>query len=229
MLKNLGAEIESGDIISIKRLTSPLNKFNITIPSDPSSASFYAAAAAMIPNSEIIIQNILANPTRIGFYNLLEKMGAGIEWNNLYQEGGEWIGDVHIFYRQLTGIHISSEMIPSLIDEIPIIAILATQADSPTIIEGAEELRVKESDRIKAICKNLISMGAEIIEKKDGFIINPSFHLKHTNIQTFGDHRIAMAFTIAGLLTSQRNIIDDSNCINISFPEFSKILQKINK
>ena len=119
------------------------------------------------------------------------------------------------------------DLIPKVIDEIPIIAVLATQADSPTVIEGAAELRVKESDRIKAICQNLQSMGAEIIEKQDGFIINPVTKLHHTNIETFGDHRIAMAFTIAGLLPSEKNTLDDENCINISFPEFSDILSQI--
>jgi 3-phosphoshikimate 1-carboxyvinyltransferase len=154
-------------------------------------------------------------------------MGADIEWNNMKKEGGEWVGDVHILSRPLNGLHITEELIPSIIDEIPIIAVLATQADSPTVIEGASELRVKESDRIKAICENLHSMGAEIIEKQDGFIINPVSKLKYTHIKTFGDHRIAMAFTIAGLLTAQKNILDNEICINISFPEFSKILSQI--
>ena len=120
------------------------------------------------------------------------------------------------------------DMIPSIIDEIPIIAVLATQADSPTIIEGAAELRVKESDRIRAICQNLQSMCVEVIEKHDGFIVNPVSKLRHTHIKTFGDHRIAMAFTIAGLLTS-KNTLDDELCINISFPEFFEILNKICK
>ena len=154
-------------------------------------------------------------------------MGAGIEWNNMRQEGGERLGDVHVCYKPLNGLHIMGDLIPTVIDEIPIIAVLSTQADSPTIIEGAGELRVKESDRIKAICQNLLSMGAEIIEKQDGFIVNPVKTLKNTKIKTFSDHRIAMAFTIAGLLTSSKNILDDENCIDISFPEFSNILNHI--
>ena len=110
---------------------------------------------------------------------------------------------------------------------LPIIAILASLADSPTIVSVAEELRVKESDRINAICYNLAKMGCEVIERKDGFIINPVNSLHHTNIKTFSDHRIAMAFTIAGLLTPERNILDDENCINISFPEFNKMLDML--
>ena len=145
------------------------------------------------------------------------------------KEDGEWVADIHILSQPLNGLHIMEDMIPSIIDEIPIIAVLATQADSPTIIEGAAELRVKESDRIRAICQNLQSMGIEVIEKHDGFIVNPVSKLRHTHIKTFGDHRIAMAFTIAGLLTSEKNTLDDELCINISFPEFFEILNKICK
>ena len=227
MLKELGAEIKLADVISIQPLKKPLDEFEITIPGDPSSAAFFAAAAAMIPNSDLTITNVLANTTRIGFFSVLKNMGTDIEWNNMRKEGGEWVGDVHIFCQQLNGLHIMKDLIPTVIDEIPIIAVLATQADSPTVIEGAAELRVKESDRIKAICQNLQSMGAEIIEKQDGFIINPVTKLHHTNIETFSDHRIAMAFTIAGLLPSEKNTMDDENCINISFPEFSEILSQI--
>jgi len=199
----------------------------MTIPGDPSSASFFAAAAAMIPNSDLTIKNVLANPTRIGFFSIMESMGVDITWKNLKKVAGEFVGDVHILCQPLNGLHIMKEMIPSIIDEIPIIAVLATQANSPTIIEGAQELRVKESDRIKAICDNLKSMGADVIEKKDGFIINPPFILSPAKIQTFDDHRIAMAFIIAGLLTTKRNILDNQDCINISFPEFNQILDQI--
>ena len=150
-------------MINVHPLNNFLNPFNITIPGDPSSAAFFAAAAALIPNSDITIKNLLANPTRIGFFEILKSMGAGVEWLNMHQESGEWVADVHVYFKPLTGFHIKENVVPSIIDEIPIIAILATQADSPTIIEGASELRVKESDRIHAICKNLTLMGAEVI------------------------------------------------------------------
>ena len=197
------------------------------VPGDPSSAAFFGAAAAMIPNSDLTIKNILANPTRIGFFSVLEKMGGGFELKNMHKECGEWVGDIHIYSQPLNGIDITREIVPSIIDELPIIAVLASQADSPTTVSGAEELRVKESDRINAICVNLSNMGCEVIERQDGFIINPGNRLYHTNIKTFNDHRIAMAFTIAGLLTPERNILDDENCINISFPEFNKILDML--
>jgi 3-phosphoshikimate 1-carboxyvinyltransferase len=227
MLKEFGAEIKAQDIIAVQPLKKPLDKFEITVPGDPSSASFFAAAAAMIPNSDLTIKSVLANTTRLGFFSILEEMGAGIEWSNIRKEAGELVGDVHILSQPLQGLHIMEDLIPTFIDEIPILAVLATQADSPTVIEGASELRVKESDRIKAICQNLLSMGAEIIEKQDGFIINPIAKLHHANIKTFGDHRIAMAFIIAGLITSENNILDDKICINISFPEFQDLLNQI--
>jgi len=118
-------------------------------------------------------------------------------------------------------------MVPSIIDELPIIAVLASQADSPTTVSGAEELRVKESDRINAVCFNLTNMGCTVIEKQDGFIIIPGNRISHTNVKTFNDHRIAMAFTIAGLLTYEQNTLDNKSCINISFPEFNTILDEI--
>ena len=227
MLTELGAPLSSNCNVKVHRLESFLSPFEITVPGDPSSAAFFAAAAALIPNSSITIKNVLANPTRIGFFQLLQKMGTGVEWQNMKKECGEWVGDVHIYSQPLNGIDITSEMVPSVIDEIPIIAILATQADSPSTVSGAEELRVKECDRIKAVCENLSAMGGEVIEKKDGFIINQSDSLFNTNIKTYGDHRIAMSFTIAGLLTPERNKLDDENCINISFPEFNSILQQV--
>ena len=229
MLMELGAQIAVTEKILIQSLQNPLNTFEMTIPGDPSSAAFFGAAAAMLPNSDITINNILANPTRIGFFSVLEKMGAGFELMNMRKECGEWVGDIHIFSQPLNGIDITKEMVPSIIDELPIIAVLASQADSPTTVRGAEELRVKESDRINAICLNLANMGCEVIERKDGFIINPVNSLLHTSIKTFGDHRIAMAFIIAGLLTPERNILDDEQCINISFPGFNTILDRILK
>ena len=156
-------------------------------------------------------------------------MGGGVEWKNLHQECGELVGDVHIYFQPLHGISLKKEDIPSIIDELPILAVLASTADGPTIIEGAEELRVKETDRIYAICTNLLSMGVNVVEKKDGFIIDAPNILQSTNIKSFGDHRIAMAFTIAGLSAGSYNQIDDMDCVNISFPEFSETLESLIK
>ncbi|HIM53316.1 MAG TPA: 3-phosphoshikimate 1-carboxyvinyltransferase, partial [Candidatus Marinimicrobia bacterium] len=126
--KELGAPVSSNGTISINPLSRPLQPFEINVPGDPSSAAFFAAAAALIPNSSITIKNVLANPTRIGFFQVLKKMGGGVEWQNMRKECGESVGDVHVFWEPLNGIDITSELVPSVIDELPIIAVLATQA-----------------------------------------------------------------------------------------------------
>jgi 3-phosphoshikimate 1-carboxyvinyltransferase len=183
----------------------------------------------MIPNSDVTIKNISANPTRIGFFRALEKMGGGVVWKNIHKKCGELIGDVQVYYQPLHGISIFRDEVPSVIDELPIIAVLGSTADGYTVIEGAEELRVKETDRIYAICKNLLAMGVDVIERKDGFVVNGPNILQSASIKSFGDHRISMAFTIAGLSSGSFNKIDDMNCVNISFPEFLDKLQSINR
>jgi 3-phosphoshikimate 1-carboxyvinyltransferase len=229
MLKEMGVDIQVNDKITVGELDHPLDEFEITIPGDPSSAAFFAVLTAILPNSDITINNIIANPTRTGIFRILKKMGAGVEWHNMRTYFGELVGDLRIYSQPLNGIDITEELVPSVIDELPAIAILASQAESPTSVSGAAELRVKESDRVTAICSNLSKMGCEVVEKQDGFIIYPGNSMYNTNINTFGDHRIAMAFTIAGYITPERNIIDDIGCINISFPEFNSILESIIK
>ena len=156
-------------------------------------------------------------------------MGGGVIWKNIRQVCGEKVGDVQVYYRPLHGISIDEEIIPSLIDELPALAVLASTAEGVTTVMGAQELRVKETDRISAICKNLNSMGANIIEKRDGFIISSPNILYSTNIKSYGDHRIAMAFIIAGICAGNYNKIDDIKCIDNSFPEFIKVLNTIIK
>ncbi len=227
MLKELGVDIKQNGSIELKPLSNPLLPFEMTVPGDPSSAAFFATAAAILPNSSLTVKGISANPTRIGFFNILEQMGGEVIWDNFQFECGEKVGDVHINWAPLNGVEINAPMIPSLIDELPIIAVLAAHAEGPTIVSGAEELRVKECDRIQAICRNLTHMGADVIEKKDGFIINPENTLHNTNITTFHDHRIAMAFTVAGLTTPSENELDNPQCMDISFPQFTSTLKSI--
>ena len=154
-------------------------------------------------------------------------MGGSLRYNNLNNNCGEPLGDIHITSKELHGISIIEKDIPSIIDEIPILAILATQADGKTVVQGAGELRVKECDRINAICINLKRMGAEIDEFDDGFVITGPTPLKSAKIETFGDHRIAMAFTIAGLVSNTSVKLDNSDCVNISFPEFYSFLNEV--
>jgi 3-phosphoshikimate 1-carboxyvinyltransferase len=230
MLSGLGANISTERLsATVSSMNFPLLPFDLTVPGDPSTAAFFAASAALVPNSELVLTRILVNPTRTGFFTALEKMGAAIERLNLWDEAGELIGNLKICHQSLKGILIDKNDVPGLIDELPIIAVLATQANGRTEVCGAEELRIKECDRIHAVCKNLKKMGADIQELQDGFIINGPTPLKGTDIETFHDHRIAMAFTIAGLVTNGDVILDHSECASISFPEFYDVLENLKQ
>ena len=230
MLKGLGSNISTeGLTATVFRMTAPLSPFNLTVPGDPSTAAFFAAATAIIPNSEIILNRILRNPTRIGFYGALQKMGAGMDCLEQWEDAGETIGKLKVFHQPLNAITIKKDDVPGLVDELPIIAILATQAKGKTEVRDAEELRVKECDRIHAICKNLKIMGADIEELEDGFIIHGPTQLKGGEIETFHDHRIAMAFTIAGLVSDGDIILDYPECASISYPEFYDELERLNQ
>lgn len=230
MLKGLGGNISThGLTTTISPLTSPLLSFDLTVPGDPSTAAFFAAASSIVPNSEIILNRVLRNSTRIGFYGALQKMGAGMDCQEQWEDAGETIGNLKVFQQPLNAITITKDDVPGLVDELPIIAILATQAKGKTEVRGAEELRVKECDRIHAICKNLKIIGANIEELEDGFIIHGPTQLKGGEIETFHDHRIAMAFTIAGLVSDGDIILDYPECASISYPEFYDELERLNQ
>lgn len=228
MLLGLGANLSTNGLtITISQLSSPLSSFELSVPGDPSTAAFFSAAAAIIPNSKITLNRILRNPTRIGFYSAINKMGVGINYLEDWEKAGESIGNLNVFYQTLNSITIRKDNVPGLVDELPILAILATQAKGKTEVRGAKELRIKECDRIHAVSKNLIRMGANIKELEDGFIINGPTQLKGASIETFHDHRIAMAFTIAGLVSDGDVILDHPECASISFPEFYVELERL--
>jgi len=228
MLKNVGANIKKNkNEISISNNSQKLAPLNINVPSDPSTAAFFAGAVAIIPKSNLIINNILTNPTRFGFFTSLKEMGLELDFLSEKSEAGELVSDIFIKHRELKAIEINEEQVPSLIDEIPMLAVIATQAVGKTIISGARELRVKESDRIESIIFNLKNMGALIEELEDGFTITGPTKLNGTIIKTFGDHRIAMAFMIASLIATGTTKLDNYECVNISFPEFFDMLKSI--
>ena len=225
MFKYLGLPLEIEDNrILINRLTNSVPQFSIRIPGDLSSAAFFTASVLLLPESEVIFTDLLLNQTRTGFFEIIQSMGADVEISKTDSVMGEPVGDVKISYKLLSSIELGRNDIPAIIDELPLLAVLATQAEGTTKILGAEELRVKESDRIHAVCSNLSKMGADITELRDGFIINGPTKLKGSKITTFGDHRIAMAFTIAGLISDGDNHLDDEKCIATSFPEFHQYL-----
>ncbi len=228
MLKIFGAKIErKGRAILIKG-REILYGQDITIPGDISSAAYFIVLGSLVQSSEIFLKAIGINPTRTGLLDVLKTMGADISVIKKQIISNEPIADLLVRYKGLRGIEISGELIPRLIDELPIIAVAATQATGVTVVKDAKELRVKETDRIKAIVSELRKMGADIEEKDDGFIAAGPTKLHGVLCSSYSDHRIAMALTIAGLVADGETTIEHAECIDISFPEFIKILRKVS-
>lgn len=200
---------------------------DIFIPGDISSAAYFIAAASILKDSQITIRQVGVNPTRTGIIEILKKMGTKIETLNYQIKSNEPQADLKIEYSKLKGVEIKKENVPFLIDELPLIAVVATQAQGKTVVSGARELRVKETDRIKAMVSELKKMGADIKEKEDGFIVNGPTGLQGAVCESYNDHRIAMSLAVAALLAEGKTIIKNSECIDISFPGFGKTLQKL--
>lgn len=227
MLEIMQADIKNSPLeIKIKG-GKQLKGTDIFIPGDISSAAYFVAAASMLRDSQIIIKHVGVNPTRTGIIEILNKMGAKINILNYQIKSNEPQADLKIEYSELKGMEIKEEMMPFLIDELPLIAVVATQAQGKTVVSGARELRVKETDRIKAIVSELKKMGADIEEKEDGFIVTGPSRLKGAVCESYNDHRIAMSLAVAALLAEGKTVIKNSECIDISFPGFEKTLQKL--
>lgn len=225
MLKAFGAQIE----INQNKITltpSLLKAQEITIPGDISSAAFFIAGAAMTPGSHVFIRSLGVNPRRIGMIHILRKMGAHIDILNQEERGGEPIADIEVKGAKLNGITVPSEWVVSAIDEFPMIFIAALNACGKTIIRGLEELRVKETDRIHVMAKGIKDLGGEIRELSDGVQIQGS-SLKGGTVECGGDHRIAMAFAMAALITDKSITIRDCENIATSFPNFCALAQKL--
>ncbi|NPA57887.1 MAG: 3-phosphoshikimate 1-carboxyvinyltransferase [Aquificae bacterium] len=231
LLASMGANItvEEGDLYTVKvRRTERLNPVEIDVPADPSSASFFAGGSAIVPDSEILLRDVLVNPTRDGFFRKLKEMGAEVRYLNLREEAGEPVADLFVKYSpDLKGVQVLPEEVPSMVDEIPILAVVATQAEGETVIRGASELRVKESDRIRAVVENLKKVGADVEELEDGMIIRGKTKIKGGVVDSYKDHRIAMAFSILGLISEEGIKIKDADCAYISYPEFYEHLQSV--
>lgn len=229
MLKYLDANI-SVNANSVCISKSKLTPKPITVPGDISSAAFFMVAAAIVPNSEIIIEHVGLNKTRTGIIDVLKQMGASIEILNQREECGEEVGDVKVCYSKLKGVTIEGEIIPRLIDELPVIAVAATQVEGKTIIKDAEDLRAKESDRIATICTELKKMGANIEETPDGFIVEGKTPLKgNCQLECYHDHRLAMSGYVAGLVADNQIDINEFEWVNISFPEFSDLMDSLKE
>lgn len=221
LLKAMGAKVQvKGRHVSIKPLTKPLKAIDFTIPGDFSAAAFFIAAAILVPDSDLIIRKVGVNPTRIAFLHAVQEMGANIKLANKQNHQGEAVADLRIRSSELKGIRVYPEHIANLIDELPLIALLASQAEGETVVRGAEELRVKESDRITSVVTNLSAWGVKIFERDDGFSIEGPTQLKGGAVKTFNDHRIAMTMGVAGLISKRPAKLDKPACIDISHPGF---------
>ena len=227
MLNSFGADIKSNDLnINITPIDELYSIGDISVPGDISSAAFIIVAASIVKGSEVTILNVGLNETRTGILDVLKNMNGNFEVFNRRLVGGELVVR---YSEDLASTTIDSDLIPRLIDEIPVIAVLATQANGDTIIKDAKELKVKESNRIQAVVGNLKRMGADIEELEDGMIIKGKRKLKGAKISTFNDHRIAMAFSIAGLICESDVELDNTMCIDISFPGYFELLNYLIK
>lgn len=228
MLSYMGADIRTNGL-TVEISKSGLKPQTIEISGDISSAAYFIAAGLIVPDSEIILQNIGLNPTRTGILDVLKSMGADIEILDKRTVSNEITGDLRVCTSDLKSCEISGDLIPRLIDEIPVIAVLATQAEGTTVIKNAEDLRNKESDRIRAVVTELKKLGADIEETQDGMIINGKTPLKGgAEVNTYNDHRLAMSLYTAGLISEKEILIKDFDWINISFPEFESIFAQIS-
>ena len=227
MLNYLGANIKHVGNRIICTPVPELYAHDITVPADISSAAYFITAGLICPDSVITIKNVGVNPTRTGITDIYLKMGADITFSNEMTVCGEATADITVRYSKLKGTVIGGDIIPRLIDEIPIIAVAACFAQGTTIIKDAQELKVKESNRIKTVVEELTKMGADIKETDDGMIINGTGSLKGAVTESHNDHRIAMACAIAGLMAEEKTQINDSQCVDISFPGYFELLESL--
>jgi 3-phosphoshikimate 1-carboxyvinyltransferase len=229
MLKYLGVPIEkTGNSIKIIKI-SEINSGEIVVPSDISSAAFFIVGALIIPGSEVLIKNVGINPLRTGIIDILKNMGGDIEIGNQRDANGEPIADILARHSSLKAIEIGGDLIPRAIDELPVAAVAASHAEGKTVIKDAGELRVKETDRIHAMATELGKMGVRVEEFKEGMSIEGSEDLRGAKCSSWGDHRIAMAMAIAGLRASGETMINDADCVSVSYPGFFDAIDELRQ
>ncbi|MCT4598640.1 MAG: 3-phosphoshikimate 1-carboxyvinyltransferase [Vallitalea sp.] len=229
MLNYFGGNIVTDNTTAISNPVKELNANDIIIPGDISSAAYFMVACLIIPNSEILIKDVGINVTRDGIIRVLKAMGGFIELRNKREINGELVADIYVKSSSLKGTVIDKKLIPTLIDEIPVIAVAACFAEGMTIIKDAAELKVKESNRIETMVTELSKLNANIIGTDDGMIIHSSPNLTGATVESYNDHRVAMSLAICGLASKEQIYINNSDCVNISFPNFYKLLDEISK
>jgi 3-phosphoshikimate 1-carboxyvinyltransferase len=232
MLRYFGAEVRTADRDGRTAITvvgsAELSGRDVTVPADPSSAAFLAAAAAIVPGSEVVIEGVLMNPTRAGFYTTLSEMGGDVAFLDERAAGGETIADIRVRYRPLKGVRVPPERAPTMIDEYPILAVVAAFAEGETRMEGLAELKVKESDRLAATFDGLLANGIAARVEGDTLLVAGSRSVRGGGtVATHMDHRIAMAFLVLGLATDRPVTVDDTTFVATSFPDFCPIVARL--
>jgi 3-phosphoshikimate 1-carboxyvinyltransferase len=231
MLRAFGAEVIVDPETISATVVGPakLQGQRVIVPGDISSAAFWLVAAAIVPGSDLTIENVGINPTRTGILDVLHQMGANITLENERDAAGEPVADLRVRYGPLTGCEIGGALIPRLVDEIPILAVAATVAQGKTVIRDAEELRVKESDRLAVMAAALQKMGAQVTEQPDGLEITGPVQLRGADVDSHTDHRIAMSLAIAALVAQGTTTIDRAEAAAISYPDFVPTLERLTQ
>jgi 3-phosphoshikimate 1-carboxyvinyltransferase len=220
MLIGLGIRVDIDGTRVTLRESHPLPALDLRVPGDPSSAAYFVALAAARPGLELSLPEVCLNETRIGFLDAVRRMGASIDIAPTGQAAGESVGTIVARAGTLRGISLDGGAVPAMIDEVPLLACLAARAQGETVIRGASELRVKESDRIAAVAANLTALGVRVEERRDGLTVQGTEAPLRGRVHSFADHRIAMAFGVLGALPGNRIQIDDPSCVDISYPGF---------
>jgi 3-phosphoshikimate 1-carboxyvinyltransferase len=225
MLPAFGVSVEREGLAATVRGGARLHGADVLVPGDASSAAFLVVAALVLPDSEVRLEGVLLSPTRTAFVEVLQAMGGQIEVR-LEASTPEPIGSIVASSSRLHGTTVDPLLVPSLIDEVPALAVAAACAEGPFTITGAGELRVKESDRITALAQGLAALGAHVLELPDGLVVEGGSALRGGRVRSQGDHRIAMCLSVAALAAAGRTEIEGASCVAVSFPEFYALLER---
>lgn len=229
MLSAMGADLTVDNLDITVKPTNDLTAVNVDVPGDISSAAFFLVLGAIMPNSQITVTNVGINPTRTGIIDVLKDMGADITLENVHTSAGETVANITVRSSSLKGTTVGGDIIPRLIDELPIIAVAAVFADGQTVIKDAQELKVKETNRIRAVVDEFNKCGIDITETDDGMIINGGKSIHGADFKTYGDHRMAMSLTVLAQLADCESTLDDSDCACVSYPTFFDDFYKLGE
>lgn len=229
MLSAMGADLTVDNLDITVKPTNDLTAVNVDVPGDISSAAFFLVLGAIMPNSQITVTNVGINPTRTGIIDVLKDMGTDITLENVHTSAGETVANITVRSSSLKGTTVGGDIIPRLIDELPIIAVAAVFADGQTVIKDAQELKVKETNRIRAVVDEFNKCGIDITETDDGMIINGGKSIHGADFKTYGDHRMAMSLTVLAQLADSESTLDDSDCACVSYPTFFDDFYKLGE